>query len=366
MITGISEVNVKDIFATLGYNLTATLSSTLPANSTVQITGIQSGGVSSTTNCSTSNPCNITSSPTAILTHNSTFATDIDGHSTTFEVKITIPANTNVGNYTVDIAYDETPIAIAKEGDPIQNISAATCPTDETKVYDTRDNHYYLIKKMADNECWMLTNLAYGEATDQTTTYSAGIEFTSGAGTTDSACAPSDTVWCRKNPPANHAKQWLNPANPNITGTQCAAAYSTSTALTYDECGYLYNWCAALGTASAKCANTANGTDIDDAGDGLCPAGWRLPASGEFQALHNTMGGVANNWLPSGIWRGVYSGSFSPGYGVNYQGVGGNYWSATVDSSESAYSLDFGSSSVNPVGSNVRFIGFAVRCIASS
>jgi hypothetical protein len=112
VITMTSEVNVKDSSATLGYTLTATLSSTLPANSTVQITGIQSGGASSTTNCSTSSPCNITASPITILNHSSTAATDANGHSTTFSVKITIPANTNVGNYTVDIAYDEIPVAV--------------------------------------------------------------------------------------------------------------------------------------------------------------------------------------------------------------------------------------------------------------
>ncbi|MDR2063694.1 MAG: hypothetical protein LBQ02_02800, partial [Candidatus Nomurabacteria bacterium] len=58
--------------------------------------------------CPITAPCTLTTSPTTVLTTNNNNAVATDGETTTFEVKITIPANSNIGAYTLDIAYDET------------------------------------------------------------------------------------------------------------------------------------------------------------------------------------------------------------------------------------------------------------------
>ena len=48
------------------------------------------------------------------------------------------------------------------------------------------------------------------------------------------------------------------------------------------------------------------------------------------------------------------------------QGSGGIYWSSTAYSSNYAYSLGLNSSSVGPQDGNDKYIGFSVRCVASS
>ena len=50
------------------------------------------------------------------------------------------------------------------------------------------------------------------------------------------------------------------------------------------------------------------------------------------------------------------------GGGLNNQGVNGNYWSSSPDSTN-AYNLNFNSGGVNPANNNDRANGFSVRCL---
>jgi uncharacterized protein (TIGR02145 family) len=254
----------------------------------------------------------------------------------------------------------------AQTGDPIQNITKATCPSTITNVYDTRDSHYYSVQKLADGNCWMLTNLAYGGA-------EAGTQFTSGAGqATPSNVAASSTAWNRANPPYNNQKQWVDPTTAAVTqynGTRCATAYRTSAAsINYTECGFLYNWCAALGNSNSACAQASG--NVANAGIGLCPDGWRLPTSGpsgEFPAVYAAIGGTHANLVgASSTWRGVYSGVFDPGSGLGLQSTIGYYWSATAVSAINGYHLNFSASSVLPASITNKHYGFAVRCVTTS
>jgi uncharacterized protein (TIGR02145 family) len=270
------------------------------------------------------------------------------------------------GNSTTTVTISATPPAPTS----MQTMTTAYCNSMSTNstlaLRDTRDSHYYYVGKMADGKCWMLTNLAYGGT-------EAGTQFTSGAGqSTTTNQTASGTNWNATSPPYNNQKQWVNPTTSTVTqysGTRCATAYRTSAAsLDYTECGYLYNWCAALGTASANCSESTDGTIITNAGAGVCPAGWRLPtggSSGEFQALHTAMGSSLSNWLSSGAWRGVYSGSFYGGYGLDVQGGFGYYWSATARASGYANYMYFSSTNVYLTSANYKYSGFAVRCVAN-
>jgi uncharacterized protein (TIGR02145 family) len=276
----------------------------------------------------------------------------------------TKPATSPAGNTattTDDYTYIHTPTSM-------QTMTTAYCDYASTNstlaLPDTRDNHYYYVGKMADGNCWMLTNLAYGGS-------EAGTEFTGGKGqTTTTNQLASATNWNRTSPPYNNQKQWVNPANTGVTQgsgyTRCATAYRTSaSALDYTECGYLYNWCAALGSASDFCSSTQH---PDIAGEILCPTGWRLPTggTGEFPTLHIAMGSKYDNWLPSGVWRGVYSGIFYPGNGLTNQGSHGYYWSSIAYTADSAYVLSFSSGSASATGWMIRAYGLAVRCIFGS
>jgi uncharacterized protein (TIGR02145 family) len=221
----------------------------------------------------------------------------------------------------------------------------------------------------------MLTNLAYGGS-------EAGTQFKSGAGSNAETCNPSASMWCQQPTPARNTKQWLNPASTSITQspdyTRCGAAFRTTAAsIDYTECGYLYNWCAALGNANSSCSIGFGGGDVANAGVGLCPSGWRLPKgspSGEFSYLDGMMHGdggfpsgsdstYSANWQNSGIWRGVMAGNFYPGTGLVQQGTDAHYWSATIFSDITAFTLHFSRYIVTHAGGGGKWAGMSVRCV---
>lgn len=68
----------------------------------------------------------------------------------------------------------------------------------------------------------------------------------------------------------------------------------------------------------------------------------------------NLMSGYAN---PASGYRNCDDGS------MNNVGSNGNYWSASPNSSNNGYYLNFNSSSVNPSNNNNRAYGYSVRCV---
>jgi uncharacterized protein (TIGR02145 family) len=275
------------------------------------------------------------------------------------------------------------PIKIIADGSDIQSVTAAMCANATvfgttsadtnidliSKVKDSRDNHYYAIAKMPDNKCWMITNLAYGGT-------EAGTQFTYGAGqATSTTTTASNTDWGRRSPPYNNQKQWVSSVAPGVTtvgGTGCGgAAYrTTADSITYTECGYLYNWCAALGTAASYC-NTTTSQDVPSAGTGLCPANWRLPTVNEYEILWTTKFGrtLANIAGVGSVWRGAYAGVFDPGVGLVDRGGRGEYWQAAgVTGGTLAYQAYFSLDSTTAYAWNnvPRYYGNAVRCVVNS
>ena len=201
------------------------------------------------------------------------------------------------------ISLVQTPTTTAQSASsPIQTVTKANCSTTRTMVRDARDNSTYWIQKLADGNCWMLTNLAYA-----------------GGGT------------------------------------------NTSTR----QYGYLYNWCAAMGGQNtAACANATTPAPIPTTN--ICPDGWRLPtggSGGEFTALNNAINsgstssdaGLLSNGLSqrSGFWGGAFS----------EQTGRGLYWSSTTSVASDSYRFNFYSTYVGPAGRG-KYYSFAIRCVA--
>ena len=203
------------------------------------------------------------------------------------------------------ISLVQTPTTTAQSASsPIQTVTKANCSTTRTMVRDARDNSTYWIQKLADGNCWMLTNLAYA-----------------GGGT------------------------------------------NTSTR----QYGYLYNWCAAMGGQdTAACANATTPTPIPTTN--ICPAGWRLPtggSGGEFEVMNNTVYAGKTDSDSSIIGApGLFQRSGNWNNGFNNQGSNGNYWSSTQNSATNAHNLNFNSTNVNPANNNNKNNARAVRCIA--
>jgi len=232
--------------------------------------------------------------------------------------------------------------------------------TNSTAVITLTDNRggseqTYEVAKLADNNCWMLSNLRLGSETSSITLTPADSDVTS------DFILPQVTV-----PSA------VDFDMPQAIGPLPGDTQSGSSAY-----GYLYNFPAATAGETRVSLPASN----DDASYSICPAGWRLPTgsviagAGDFSNLDQVFGGtglsqpdspthLATGWLYSGAFKGVFSGYW---YGsFSRQGSIGYWWtrSSTESSSENAFRALFSDSNANPGVSHAsRYNGFAVRCI---
>lgn len=236
------------------------------------------------------------------------------------------------------------------DGDFIQEITSANCPTTRTRAVDARDNHTYWVQELADGKCWMLTNLAYaGGGTD---TYGDVKSLTNGG--TYTYTAP---------------RYYVVPSTTNFTTEPTAPSTSTDGTGQY---GYLYNWCGAMGgqTSTSACANGTS--PLPDTATSVCPDGWRLPTGngGEFGALNTSVNGgstTSNTGLRTS-WLGQYGGSWAFS-SFSGQGERGLYWSSTQASATNTRLLSIYADPeilTNPdvTGSGGKASGFAIRCVA--
>ncbi|MDR1300241.1 MAG: hypothetical protein LBK50_00880, partial [Candidatus Nomurabacteria bacterium] len=267
---------------------------------------------------------------------------------------------------------------------------------------DTRaNNQAYLVRKLADGNCWMIDNLKLElkngmvlspvntNVTSDTTIYftqngaAGGVALdgmtynftTSGYLTRDNTNANgydgigenNYTAW-RQVDPSNIAMCKDNYYSGNGNGD-----------ITYNNnsktgCGYLYNfYTAAAGTVDrTKTNGEANGS--------ICPAGWKLPSgrnsSGDYGKLDlayqpggTGTGGIRlgddvisqNLWLSAGAWQGTLSGMYVSEIIKHGEGY---YWSSSIVSNSAAYFALFSIDFVGPGSASWPwYYGYAVRCL---
>lgn len=234
------------------------------------------------------------------------------------------------------------------DGSLMQMITSANCPSTRTRAVDARDSHTYWVQKLADGNCWMLTNLGY--AGGGTNTYSDIKSLSNGTGG-----SATYTV----------ASYYVVPSTVNYTPEPTGPSTSTDGTGQY---GYLYNWCAAMGRQLSTGACLNGTSPAPDASISICPAGWRLPTgnTGEFSAL-NTAINSGSTTSDSGLrttWLSRYGGNWTSS---GFMGTGGygEYWSSTQYSATNAYRFDISASNVGPSSNNGKSLGFSVRCIAN-
>ena len=248
----------------------------------------------------------------------------------------------------------------------IQSITKATCPTTRTMAVDARDKHTYWIQKLADGNCWMLTNLAYAGGTSNggTNTYSDVINQGTGTpgtpGTLNNGTADTERTFTL-------AKYYVHAAaNPTIDPTPPSTDTTGGGSGAGRQYGYYYNWCAVMGGQNtAACANAE--TPAPDPTTNICPAGWRLPtggSGGELEGLNTAINGGLTNTDAGLRTNGLFqrSGYWINGFGS--QGSNGYYWSSSQYSILDARVLVFDSTYVSPANGGGKSYGFSVRCIA--
>ena len=233
-------------------------------------------------------------------------------------------------------------------------------------IKDSRDNQSYTVAKLADDKCWMTTNLNL-------------------AGGTVLSSDKSDV------PSANY---YTLPASSTSGFSDDATAYvynsgNTTSTCTGSGCYSYYSWLAATagGKNSSGSSVTTNGYN---AAYSICPKGWRLPTSttsnanaqssnnwktGDWYVLATAYGAnlesnhynnsdtnFYNNAGPGATPNFLLAGGYSRG-SFYYGGSYGSYWSSTANSSTNAYYLGFDSGSVYSANYNYRMCGFSVRCV---
>ncbi len=252
-------------------------------------------------------------------------------------------------------------------GSPIQDVTSAQCQalpeftgSNTSAIRTVTDNRggttqTYEVAKLADNNCWMLTNLKLGSTTSTVT---------------------------------------LTPADSNVASNFTLPQLTTGGAIEYDlprtygpvpgdtgsgatNYGYLYNFPAA--TAGESRTSLPGGSG--NAPYSICPAGWKLPTGrvgGDFSQLDIAFGGngnqqtgtlahLATGWYYGGAFKGVFSGWWYSS--LSYQGSFGRWWSSSAFhalDAETALSTEVYTGGVSPSADNSganRFTGLGVRCL---
>lgn len=295
IITKTSTVTVKNSDAEYGYTLTAKLGQNTLTNSTVSI------GSTGSSECTVSEPCELnTTTPTTILITDDDAATSASGDTTSWVVYIAVPANVDIGNYVVDVVYDE--VANENPGPPdvgaMQDLTNAACPTERSIAYDTRNGQYYYVRKIG-SLCWMESNLRYA----------TGLYTDPPGGDTDYT-------------------------NTNPVGGFYGYLYHSSAVISACPAGWRLPVGGSTGGEFATLNNVVNG------------------------GLENTDEGWRTNFLA------VYSGlDVSSSGDFSSQGSGGYMWTSTEQGYWRYWFVDYSSMSVRLGIVSGEYNAFAIRCV---
>ena len=217
---------------------------------------------------------------------------------------------------------------------------------------DDRDGQTYKTVKIGE-QWWMAENLNYAYT---------GVPFKYVLSTDSNLVYYSDsTSWCYDNDAANCAKY-----------------------------GRLYTWAAAMDSAGIIPGNLANGCGYEkdcNLGNvkvrGVCPEGWHLPDTTEWNALITAVGGwatagimlkstegwndyewISGNGLDKYSFSALPAGNRDDGGNYNYEGNYTYFWSSTEDNSYSAYYMGLYYDYVSAFLFNyLKYYGFSVRCL---
>lgn len=155
--------------------------------------------------------------------------------------------------------------------------------------------------------------------------------------------------------------------------------------------GRMYNWNAVVGKTDDECGYRQV-CDVGDGVQGVCPDGWHVPSSTEWQNLFDAVGGMENagtvlkskkGWAPpivglDGNGEDNFGFAVLPGGDYNesqFYGEGGyaQFWSSSEVGSEYvfgpdyAYNYIFYSTHSNVVGDNYdKFFAFYIRCVKNA
>ncbi len=236
----------------------------------------------------------------------------------------------------------------------MQDFACNDIDTGDTVVLeDSRDGIQYNVAKLADDNCWMLDNLAFNGKDNQ----GSGSYVTMDSSNTNITGTETwnDTIrtgWTSSTQ-NSYTASYINDASKNVISSNAKDQAGQW------KVGVYYNYCAA--TVNTICSSDTS----TEASQDVCPKGWRLPtggSSGEFKTLYNN-----SNYNTYDKYRDALhlplSGSFDDGQPY-YQASSGCWWSSTANGGTNRYHLNVLTSVIYPAWLNDRQYGFSVRCVA--
>ena len=277
------------------------------------------------------------------------------------------PAGTYVGKVKYTMVHPSTAAAPSTKSiaDATTMQEVGSCPASLTtgmvyELTDTRDNQTYRVAKLKDGNCWMLQNLKLGRSTSTLTL------------TPTNSDVGSNYVLNNKLPDGKFHAYTIDGVEYQNNSTEYYCT-GDGTASDWESC--YYNWY----TATAGTGTTYIASQGQNVNNSICPAGWTLPTTPQFQALYNqypsaaemlvanptttkentpTVGQVTNT--PGFLLSGGY---FTGGAGN--LGSHGYYRSRTANSAQNAYRMFMDTSGVNPANYSNKYGGFTVRCLVN-
>lgn len=353
-------------FPSVGWGFSTNASTTDPLNSPIDFSPIPK----------LSTPSNIrqTSGPTNNDQTNVTFGVKVNNSiaSGTYRDTVTFSAVTNyVGDTIFDIStmQEMTPAICSNTTRPTKEAtetisyhSTDTSKVPETTLTDTRDGKNYVIRKLADDNCWMSQNLALEG--DETYT-SADTDLMEGRAFDAPAASNVGDTW---NANGTNGPHYVKP--------QVGYEYfqngttASSTGQPTESTGNYYDWPMATAGARDASGNSLIGQNSGEAVDSICPKGWRLPPNLGNKSHNNLLTVGYNIPLDSGSPL-LLTLPFSLIRSRIYNSIVGRFytekgllWSSTIYSQTQVCGLDFEEDRIKTQA--VYFIGRAapIRCVA--
>ena len=288
---------------------------------------------------------------------------------------------TNMQDMTSTICTNTTtPATTATQADTAGGHHGNTSYVPQKTLNDTRGGSY-VVRKLADGNCWMVQNLnltltAGQSLTNVNTDLNSQTSWNPGTSTSSTIPASSTT----SSTSYTRGNKWCYGTALNTNQT-CTTTYDSSLMDATNHVGILYNWYAATaGTGTADLVS-ASATNTTDATDSICPKGWQLPTGGtsnktngnsNLYSFYNLLttnyavpasqdGSVTMRTAPLSF---ILSGYYYNG-GLNHESTIGDYWSSSAYTSNTqTYTMALYNNSVVPQNYSAKYGGRAIRCVA--
>ena len=266
-----------------------------------------------------------------------------------------------------------TPSATATETSQTLFNTSNTNIVPELKLTDSRDDKEYIVRKLADGNCWMSQNLAY-EIAENTE-----VEISNNDGTVSTATPDHDTITSAGETWEKVGDTWRS-FKPGLESAYYQEGYIKSSEPTaegdeyaWESAGIYYNWYAATGGSGTS------SMDSGDAPSSICPQGWRLPTSAGTKSLYNLFREYGFNddgeavltdedGLATALRTSPLNFTLAGGYNwmsakLDHATENGFYWMSTAYDYDNAYRMSSKLNYIKPQGNYHKGYGMPVRCV---